>query len=84
MPPEEVTKVLKRVQEFDPPGIAARDLQECLLIQSRFLVESSPLLKRIIREHLRDLETKNYNLIAKKLKGFNHNRNIRMFDTGRL
>lgn len=68
VPPEEVTKVLKRVQEFDPPGIAARDLQECLLIQSRFLVESSPLLERIIREHLRDLETKNYNLIAKKLK----------------
>lgn len=66
--PEEVTKILKRVQEFDPPGIAARDLQECLLIQSRFLVESSPLLERIIREHLRDLETKNYNLIAKKLK----------------
>jgi len=66
--PEEVVKVLKKVQEFDPPGIAARDLQECLLIQSRFLVESSPLLERIIREHLKDLETKNYNLIAKKLK----------------
>jgi RNA polymerase sigma-54 factor len=66
--PEDVASVLRKVQEFDPPGIAARDLQECLLIQSRFLVESSPLLEKIIKEHLRDLETKNYNLIAKKLK----------------
>lgn len=66
--PGEVASVLKKVQEFDPPGIAARDLQECLLIQSRFLVESSPLLEKIIKDHLKDLETKNYNLIAKKLK----------------
>lgn len=66
--PEDVAAVLRKVQDFDPPGIAARDLQECLLIQARFLVESSPLLERIIREHLKDLETKNYNLIAKKLK----------------
>lgn len=65
---DEVAAVLKKVQEFDPPGIAARNLQECLLVQARFLVESSPLLEKIIREHLRDLETKNYNLIAKKLK----------------
>ncbi|MFK7934837.1 MAG: RNA polymerase factor sigma-54 [Saprospiraceae bacterium] len=30
---EEVTEMLHRIQEFDPPGIGARDLQECLLLQ---------------------------------------------------
>ncbi len=63
-----VLSTLKKVQEFDPPGIAARDLQECLLIQSRYLVDSSPLLEKVIREHLKDLETKNFSFIAKKLK----------------
>ena len=32
--PAFVEEVLKKVQEFDPPGIAARDLKECLLISS--------------------------------------------------
>lgn len=31
--PEEVLAVLHRIQQFDPPGVAARDLRECLLIQ---------------------------------------------------
>ncbi|MDX1764128.1 MAG: RNA polymerase sigma-54 factor, partial [bacterium] len=35
--PEDVEKTLKQVQRFDPPGVAARDLQECLLIQVRQL-----------------------------------------------
>src|SRR5918994_1520063 len=30
---EEVESILKRIQTFDPPGIAARTLQECLLLQ---------------------------------------------------
>src|SRR5690606_8882952 len=30
---EEVERILKKIQTFDPPGIAARDLQECLLLQ---------------------------------------------------
>ena len=34
---EYVEDVLKKVQEFDPPGVAARNLQECLLIQARML-----------------------------------------------
>ncbi len=32
---EEVELMIKRIQQFDPPGVAARDLQECLLIQLR-------------------------------------------------
>ncbi|MBE9546200.1 MAG: RNA polymerase sigma-54 factor, partial [Proteobacteria bacterium] len=63
-----VEKVLEKIQEFDPPGIAARDIKECLLIQAHLLGVSDPLVETIIKEHLTDLETKNYNNIARKLK----------------
>ena len=64
----DVEAVLKKIQEFDPPGIAARDLQECLLIQARLLDPDNQLLAFIIRDHLKDLELKNYVHIARKLK----------------
>jgi RNA polymerase sigma-54 factor len=63
-----VEEVLKRVQEFDPLGIAARDLRECLLIQAKMTGSVRPLVERIILDHLRDLEIKNYAQIARKLK----------------
>ena len=63
-----VEAVLKKVQEFDPNGVAARNLQECLLIQARMLAKGNPLLEVIIRDHLKDLELKNYVHIARKLK----------------
>jgi RNA polymerase sigma-54 factor len=63
-----VEDALKKVQEFDPPGIAARDIKECLLIQVKILGMSSPLVETIIKEHLKDLETKNYTNISRKLK----------------
>jgi RNA polymerase sigma-54 factor len=63
-----VESVLTKIQEFDPPGIAARDIKECLLIQARILGVLSPLLEIIIKEHLKDLETKNYTNISRKLK----------------
>ncbi|HBH86882.1 MAG TPA: RNA polymerase sigma-54 factor [Syntrophaceae bacterium] len=63
-----VENVLKKIQEFDPPGIAARDIKECLLIQARILGVLSPLVEMIITEHLKDLETKNYANISRKLK----------------
>jgi RNA polymerase sigma-54 factor len=64
----EVEAILKKVQEFDPPGIAARDLKECLMIQAQLLGISSPLMATIIQDHMKDLELKNYNHIARKLK----------------
>jgi RNA polymerase sigma-54 factor len=63
-----VEGVLAKVQEFDPPGVAARDLKECLMIQVRLLDISSNLLGKIIEEHLNDLVTKNYHVIARKQK----------------
>ena len=63
-----VEEVLEKVQKFDPPGIAAGDLKECLLIQIRFLDIDSPLPEKIVENYLKDLETRNYNNIARKLK----------------
>ncbi|HRT27194.1 MAG TPA: RNA polymerase factor sigma-54 [Syntrophales bacterium] len=63
-----VEGVLKKIQEFDPPGVAARDLKECLLIQARVLGVETPLIEQILTNHIKDLETKNYNQIARKLK----------------
>ncbi len=65
---EFVESVLKKVQEFDPPGIAARNLQECLLIQARMLGVKNKIIEVIIREYLKELELKNYVHIAHKLK----------------
>jgi RNA polymerase sigma-54 factor len=65
---EFVEAVLKRVQEFDPPGIAARNLQECLLIQARMLGVKNKIIEVIIKDYLKDLELKNYVHIAHKLK----------------
>jgi len=66
--PREVEAVLSVVQDFDPPGIAARDLKECLLIQARQLGVCDTVMERIITNHLKDLELKNYKAIAAKLK----------------
>ncbi|MGC9975753.1 MAG: RNA polymerase factor sigma-54 [Syntrophales bacterium] len=63
-----VEGVLKKIQEFDPPGIAARDIKECLMIQARVLGVLSPVVESIINEHLKDLEIKNYANISRKLK----------------
>jgi RNA polymerase sigma-54 factor len=60
--------VLKKVQGFDPPGVAARNLQECLIIQAQIIAPDNNELQLIVRDHLKDLEKKNYNNIARKLK----------------
>lgn len=59
--------VLEMIQAFDPIGVGARDLQECLLIQARaYGYEDIEL--RIIGEHMTNLERRNYQAIAKDLK----------------
>ena len=63
-----VEGVLRKIQEFDPPGIAARDLRECLLIQAAMAGEARHLVEQIILHHLDDLKNKNYEHIARKLK----------------
>ncbi|MEI6305928.1 MAG: RNA polymerase factor sigma-54, partial [Deltaproteobacteria bacterium] len=67
VPEEAVLPVLQRVQEFDPTGVAARDLRECLLIQALFMGMAGSVVERILQSHLNDLETRKYKQIAKAL-----------------
>jgi RNA polymerase sigma-54 factor len=61
-------QVLGRIQEFDPVGVAARTLQECLLIQARHIGADDEVLVRIVSDHMSNLEKKNYAAIARDLK----------------
>ncbi len=65
---EDVQDVLDCIQEFDPPGVAARDLRECLLIQARNLGMKGSIVESILQNHLGDLEKRNYKQIARSLK----------------
>jgi RNA polymerase sigma-54 factor len=64
---EDLESVLPFVQEFDPPGVGARDLKECLLIQAKHLQEDTHDFVNLITNHLKDLEKKNYEGIAKAM-----------------
>jgi RNA polymerase sigma-54 factor len=66
-PEELVEKVLKKIQDFDPPGVAARDLKECLMNQARLLGVADSTVGRIIAGHLEDLENKRHAEIAAAL-----------------
>jgi RNA polymerase sigma-54 factor len=59
--------VLKFIHEFDPPGIGSRNLKECLLVQARALEEDTNDLVFLINNHLKDLEKKNYEGIARAM-----------------
>lgn len=63
----ELERILKVMHEFDPPGVGARDLTECLLLQAKALEEDTTDLVTIIRTHLKDLERKQYDTISKAL-----------------
>lgn len=63
----EVEAVLYRVQAFDPVGVGARDLKECLLAQIYDLDYQDEVLELIVENHLPDLEKKNYGAISKTL-----------------
>lgn len=64
---EELEDVLGFVQEFDPPGVGARNLRECLLLQAKALEEDTNDLVHVLNHHLKDLEKKNYDGIAKAM-----------------
>ena len=62
-----VEQALTFVQSFDPTGVAARDLQECLLLQLRHVgLEGTPT-EKIVTEHLRLLQNHQVPEIARKL-----------------
>lgn len=66
-PAAEVERVLALVQEFDPIGVAARDLQECLLLQLRHYDLDAAPSGIIVREHLRLLQNHQIPELARRL-----------------
>jgi len=65
---EEVEKVLALVQAFDPPGVAARSIQECLLIQLKSDPNPDPVSVEIVEQYFDDLTKRRYPDIARALK----------------
>ena len=67
-PPEDVDRILKVVQAFDPPGIAARDLRECLIIQLEQREEDgTKVALRVVRDHMEDLTKRRFSRITRGL-----------------
>lgn len=62
---DHVERVLSLVQGFEPVGIAARDLTECLLIQLRVMGNKNKLAEKMIRVYMTELEKRNFQAIAK-------------------
>ena len=65
---EQVELILAKMQSFDPVGVCARDLKECLLIQADHFGFKDTIVSDIITNHLHDLEKKNYKGICRALK----------------
>jgi RNA polymerase sigma-54 factor len=65
---EVVERALQRIHELDPPGVGARDLRECLLLQLRAQGLGDGLAARIVRDHLTLLEGKRFDKIAKEFE----------------
>lgn len=63
----DIERVLAQVQEFDPTGVAARDLQECLMIQIRALDMEETPQETIIRDHMELLQGRRIKELAQAL-----------------
>jgi RNA polymerase sigma-54 factor len=68
VPVEEVERALALVQSFDPPGVAARSVQECLLIQLKADPNPDPVSVEIVEQYFEDLSRRRYPDIARALK----------------
>jgi RNA polymerase sigma-54 factor len=65
--PKQVEKVLDIVQTFDPAGVGARNLAECLEIQYMFYELDDPLILEMVRYHMEDLERKRFSKLSRLL-----------------
>ncbi len=68
---DEVEAVLKRIQQFDPLGVASRDLTECLMLQLATYPNNTPWLdetKHILTHHINLLGNRDYRQLAKETK----------------
>ncbi|MGI1677236.1 MAG: RNA polymerase factor sigma-54 [Cellvibrionaceae bacterium] len=68
---DEVDAVLHRIQQFDPPGVAAHDLRECLLIQLKQLPPDTPFMSAataVVTGYLELLGSRDYKQLMRKTK----------------
>lgn len=67
VPMEVAESALHKVQRFDPTGVAARDLRECLLLQIDLLGNEDPLVRTLVSEHLDALQRRDFRGISRVL-----------------
>lgn len=68
---DEVVAVLHRIQSFDPPGVAARDLRECLMLQLQQFSDESWMQQtalELLGNHFDLLANRDYNQLMRKMK----------------
>lgn len=68
---DEIEVVLRRIQQFEPTGVGARDLRECLLLQLRQLPAETRWLNeaiRLVSDHLDTLGSRDYSLLMRRMK----------------
>ena len=68
---DEIEAVRKRVQQFDPLGVASLNLQDCLLLQLATFPEDTPWLaeaKLVLSDHIDQLGNRDYKLVIKETK----------------
>ncbi len=69
VPEEKLEEILTVIQDFDPPGVAARDLRECLLLQlERKESENYRLARLIVKDYFNEFTKKHYEKIQTKLE----------------
>src|SRR5687768_9081534 len=67
--PDDAPIVLEMIQNYDPIGVAARDLRECLFVQAKAAgFDDSDHEMEIIKNHLHHLEKHNYQAIAREMR----------------
>jgi RNA polymerase sigma-54 factor len=67
LPAEKISEILKGIQTFDPPGIGARDLRECLMLQLERAGREDTLEYRIVRDFMNELGKRRIPEIARSL-----------------
>jgi RNA polymerase sigma-54 factor len=64
--PDDVEAVIRVLQALDPPGVGARDLRECLLLQIAEDAHADPLARQLIEDAFDDLKAHRWNELAKR------------------
>ncbi len=65
---DEVVKALELIQSFEPSGVAARNLQECLLLQLRERSDIPSVVEAVIRDHLAEVAEGRFRSVAQKMR----------------